>query len=213
MRRPWWLRTWTIREAVLPRKATVHLGVHYIYLQFFIDAQKISSATSSTTNVALALVASFGRLVKANFRCTMPLHLWMPLAQMQAYVKEKTSRSNIHLVTDHLFLAKKRFCTDPLDAIYGLLGLLPDGLYGGIAPDNSTTPASLYARATKSLLQTQSSLRTLAWTVDPLNDTYRLPSWCLHWNMTAPHIWQLTCTKHTDHLEVTIRLGVRVGQN
>lgn len=36
--RPWWTRMWTAQEAILPPKATVHLGAHNADLQLFFQA-------------------------------------------------------------------------------------------------------------------------------------------------------------------------------
>lgn len=100
---------------------------------------------------------------------------------MQTYVQNQTSQNDSSLIAQHFFIARIRSCTDPLAAIYGLLGVLSN-FYPGFTPDYSTTPVSLYARATKYLFSTQVSLQMLALAVASGENPLSLPSWCLDWN-------------------------------
>ncbi|EKG13739.1 Heterokaryon incompatibility [Macrophomina phaseolina MS6] len=156
----WWHRIWTLQEAVLPSKACVLWG---------------------------PLIISWDALVRASNPNQYMHHLLAPHSNtMNALVSqvnglEIAKRYRVEPM-DTAFRWGFRKATNPLDKVYGLLGLYPRGtLRRAEACDYRLPAATLYAMFTADLIEHHRSLHPIALlTCKHLRDsTAGMPSWAL----------------------------------
>ena len=76
---------------------------------------------------------------------------------------------------------RNREVTDPIDKIYGILGLMPEYIQEAMTVDNTLPPTQVYVLFSKLWSQTDSMLSMLS-LVDGPNQAVGLPSWCPNYN-------------------------------
>ncbi|VUC27684.1 unnamed protein product [Clonostachys rosea] len=142
----WWQRVWTLQEAILPSKGLVLWGplsipwdvvinAGFVHLRTYIPA--LNNVTHAQRDILFSL-----------FSHTVGLQ----------WAKEAT-----HGPLDTAFRWNFRQASDPLDKVYGFLGLFPPGTLKRVEECNyRLSPGTLYAMFTADLIQHQRSLQALA---------------------------------------------------
>lgn len=199
--REWWQRTWTLQEAILPQQAIVNVGSHQAELYQFEWARK---------NVILYTAEFHG--------CCKGIPLWerepaygihlgaaLERAESLSILRESWQYTGKGTLKYHRSESSSRRVTDPRDAVYGYLGLIPELLPPGQNPDYAgETVASLYAKTTKRHIAWYSSLEILKY-VMPLQvrSDGVLPSWTVDWqdNRNVFPNWSdlIACGQFTDY--------------
>jgi hypothetical protein len=161
---PWWERIWTLQEAVLPSKALVLWGSLSITWNVLAGASRAASTPRSSPLskrmyaphvVALSSITTqVNGLVKAYHQSESPMHI--------------------------AFRWKFRKATNPLDKVYGLLGLFPPGsLRLSSRPDYDLPAATLYAMFTVDLIECEKTLHPIVlWNSNHSpHSTPNIPNW------------------------------------
>ncbi|CAI6090769.1 unnamed protein product [Clonostachys chloroleuca] len=142
----WWHRVWTLQEAILPSKSLalwgplsipwdVVINAGFVHLRTYIPA--LNNVTHSQRDVLFTLFAHTTGL---------------------QWAKEAT-----HGPLDTAFRWNFRQASDPLDKVYGFLGLFPPGTLKRVEDCNyRLAPGTLYAMFTADLIQHDRDLHALA---------------------------------------------------
>ncbi|KAI1751932.1 heterokaryon incompatibility protein-domain-containing protein [Xylaria castorea] len=167
---PWWTRTWTLQESVLPPRACVIWG------ELSIQWEILDSAASNWVKLPCP-------------PALRPyLHIMNKLFSQINGIR--FSKGNVLEPLDLAFRWLFRRATRPLDKVYGLIGLFQPGtLPRSQACDYRLSPAQVYAMFTVDLIECQRDLRPLAVRyihTDP-ESTEDVPSWALDMNGTIAH--------------------------
>ncbi|KAI1366046.1 heterokaryon incompatibility protein-domain-containing protein [Xylaria arbuscula] len=195
--RPWWWRTWTVQEATLPQHVIVNIGVHSVELDTFLRAPNYINKhlsiirNSCCFDVVRSLWHSSGGISEPTpFEFIQKsLH---SLELMISYFRELGPNLPIGMAElIHPIIARNRRATDPLDAVYGYLGLFPSLLPTGKQPNYEESVASIYASSTKQHIYAKQTLDILRY-VEPLSrGRTDLSSWAIDWLDQGERLWSL----------------------
>ncbi|KAI0455348.1 heterokaryon incompatibility protein-domain-containing protein [Xylaria acuta] len=158
----WWTRTWTLQESILPSKACVLWG------PLTIQWETLASAGSNWVNSPHDLVLD-PYLDNLNNLFT----------QTNGILFSKRQHGGPLEIT---FRWGFRWATNPLDKVYGLLGLFPTGGFTRVRKCNyQLQPATVYAMFTVDLIEHHKTLHPLAlkFLQRPGSRMPGLPSWGL----------------------------------
>ncbi|KAI2779370.1 heterokaryon incompatibility protein-domain-containing protein [Daldinia loculata] len=166
---PWWARMWTLQEAVLPPKACVLWG------QLSIQWEIIVSAASRWISLP------YDPVIYAYYDT-----LYNIFSQVRGLVFAKENRQG---PLDTAFRWSFRGASNPLDKVYGLIGLFPPGTFPRArACDYGLSPATLYAMFTADLIEHHQSLHPIAlrYLRNLPQSTPELPRWALDLAVSGP---------------------------
>ncbi|KAI0531816.1 heterokaryon incompatibility protein-domain-containing protein [Xylaria digitata] len=169
---PWWTRTWTLQESILPPKACVIWG------ELSIQWETLDSAASN-------LIASPCHYVLSPYIDTIN-GLFTQVAGI------RFSKENRLGPLDTAFRWAFRSATKPLDKVYGLIGLFQPGvLPRSQACNYQLSPAQVYAMFTVDLIEYHRDLHALAlrYMHTHPESTEGLPNWAL--DMASGIRWEI----------------------
>jgi hypothetical protein len=197
--RPWWKRTWTIQEAILPEVVIVQLGCHEILFEMLLQAAETfadhSLGCCDGSNRGLwnvfGSVKTSGRLSEAlsdleSYTQTRNFH--RGISDTQTKNDRRKIMKEYHTLYSQLMvcqgLSQFRSTTDPRDSIYGMLGICPGVLGPNCVPDYNKDTATVYSEASLRLIQGSGILETLDCCSPRREREYlNLPSWVQDWGM------------------------------
>ncbi|KAI4865532.1 heterokaryon incompatibility protein-domain-containing protein [Hypoxylon rubiginosum] len=157
---PWWHRVWTLQEAILPSKASMLWGPLTISWETILDAGQ-NYVSQPVPEMFWPYIDILNRL----------------FGQTNGLIHSKNgSEGPLYSAYRWSF----RGATNPLDKIYGILGLFPSGtLPRSECVDYQLQPASLFAMATADLIENTKSLHpiSLVYATGVPENTPNIPSW------------------------------------
>ncbi|KAI1419253.1 heterokaryon incompatibility protein-domain-containing protein [Xylaria sp. FL1777] len=159
---PWWTRTWTLQESILPSKACVVWGELSIQWET-LNSAALNWATVPCSDVLFPYLDTIDGL----------------FTQVNGIRISKQS----HLPLDTAFRWAFRNTAQPPDKVYGLIGLFQPGtLPRSQACDYQLSPAKVYAMFTVDLIEYYGNLHTLAlrYMHTHPETTEGLPNWALN---------------------------------
>ncbi|KAI1111531.1 heterokaryon incompatibility protein-domain-containing protein [Nemania sp. NC0429] len=159
---PWWTRTWTLQESILPPRACIQWG------QLSMPWETLESAASNLVSLPHSSVLD-PYLAIIN---ELPSHV------IGLRISKESSLGHI----DFVFRWRLRRATKTLDKVYGLLGLFPpEKLPRSRACDYRLSPAQVFATFTVDLIESYRDLHALAlqYMQTHPSSTDNLPSWAL----------------------------------
>lgn len=175
--RPWWGRTWTVQEVVLPRAAVVQLGNHRIWIQAL-----LSSAAVFSAHAMGCCDKAFGDIWKPLIEHEVTISAaFTRVEEINTIIgmmrdKEHTNLSDVYLSS------RNREASDPRDSIFGMLGMFPDLLGAGHGPEYTKSAAMVYSEATRRMIEDDGNLDCLQWTsLSKVRENLHLPSWAPDW--------------------------------
>jgi hypothetical protein len=179
LRRPWFSRTWTFQEFVLPRKHEIHCGHFQIPFSLLKKAQRVLNRHTSKCCIMystslLYLVQS----LKVSLDTTV-----FPLDYMLHYHRNYKTINFLEVLNDNCH----RTATRDHDKVYGLIGLAPLYIQKAVLPDYGLDVAVVFAQPLVAYWQTKASLRPLIY-VRKQSHKFQLPSWVPDWShaLTSP---------------------------
>ncbi|KAI1179977.1 heterokaryon incompatibility protein-domain-containing protein [Nemania sp. FL0916] len=159
---PWWVRLWTVQEAILPPRACVVWGELSIQWETMLSA-------------------SYNFVMQPHSDVLDP-HLRVINELSTQVIGIQISKESSLGPVDFPFRWRSRRVTEPLDKVYGLLGLFPQGkLPRSQAPDYRLSQAQVFAMFTVDLVESYRDLHAIAvgstqrWS----GSTKDLPGWAL----------------------------------
>lgn len=177
MNRAWFRRLWTLQEVVLPEKSRVLCG------------QK---------EVSWETLARFGATVSRTYRQriinwtitgdpqidTTELHGYDAIRVVD-YCRESLKASVMGVPLSILLCAShKRQATNPVDMIFGMLGMASPGLLKGLPIDISAPPRDVYLAFAKYYIRHE-VVECLLNHVSSIDNFEGLPSWCPNFGSPA----------------------------
>lgn len=173
--RPWWRRTWTVQEAILPKLAIVQLGDHEISLQTL-----FSAASIFYTHDDGCCGDAYGKLWDPGFLGRPLLAAYLRIREIRSILDARKAGSIDHIGL--YSLSTQRQATDPRDSIFGMLRIFPYLLDAGDSPEYSKSTAVVYSEATRRMCEDDDSLDSLEYASLPkAREHLQLPSWVLDW--------------------------------
>ncbi|KAI0844893.1 heterokaryon incompatibility protein-domain-containing protein [Daldinia vernicosa] len=166
---PWWTRMWTLQEAILPPKACVLWG------QLSIQWEILVSAASRWISLPYDPIIN-----------TYDDTLFNIFTQVIGFVFAKENRQG---PLDTAFRWSFRKASNPLDKVYGLIGLFPAGTLPRVRTcDYGLSRATLYAMFTADLIEYHQSLHPIALRClrNLPESTPEIPRWALDMGVSHP---------------------------
>jgi hypothetical protein len=166
----WWKRMWTLQEAILPEKASVLWGpLSFSFNAAITAGQKSVHSEGSWSRV---MHPSWWGVINKLFAQTNGLQF---------------AKTNCNGALDTAFRWSFRKAANPLDKVYGLLGLFPAGTLPRTENiDYSLPPSTVYARFTVDLIEDEGNLLPIALRslVNLPESTPGIPSWAYDFGVT-----------------------------
>ncbi|KAK0648465.1 heterokaryon incompatibility protein-domain-containing protein [Cercophora newfieldiana] len=163
LQRPWFERLWVIQEIQLAKNALVVCG--------------LATVTWSAFWEGVAFLYFHQR--QSVVRHLHPQRLYPILALGISYRHRSVSTTLFRLVTD-------RKCTDPRDAVFGLLGMLPEGFRLKMKPRYDVPVEQVYTDAVLAHIQHVQRLELLIPCRLHPNDRRSSPSWVPNFSVMDP---------------------------
>jgi hypothetical protein len=173
LRRPWFTRTWTFQEFVLPRKREIRCGHFQIPFSFLRKAQQ---TFRHHTSICCKMNSTFLVHLVHDLKLKLDIALtplWYALDCLQRF----KTRSFVDML-DH---NRHRVATRDHDKVYGLIGLAPPDIQKTILLDYRLDVAAVFAQPLVAWWQTEASLRPLMY-VRKQSCKFPLPSWVPDWS-------------------------------
>jgi hypothetical protein len=190
LRRPWWQRIWTVQEALLPEKSTLHVGPHSTSFTIFMEgAQQWDEhiwrhCCSSLMNLWIGYTPE---LFKPAMDRILDLNI-LHKVRAKEWNIENTVAHNMYL------LSIQRNATISHDQVYGLFGLITEFFHMNDNPDYSLNLGQVFAATTNRFMENAKHLCLISYARPQLRDLAKdepgkeflqeLPSWCPDWSAT-----------------------------
>ena len=159
---PWWSRIWTVQEAILPPTSIFIWGPLSISMEIMNLAATTIHASTALHNIFPVSTFLDGEVVNHFTSRVMGLGF--------------TTRGEAPFFTFKRWMYRN--ATDPLDKVYALMGLFPDGTFPRVPScDYELSPSTLYTRITCDLIQAQWNLIPLIGQRGEPKETEGLPTW------------------------------------
>ncbi|KAK1751079.1 heterokaryon incompatibility protein-domain-containing protein [Echria macrotheca] len=162
--RTWFTRTWVVQEVAVARQVTVVFGYQSLPWSIFVGLCSLAERRKMTAVPALKMVALVKIIRDGEMARTPP-----PLSTL-------------------LFRTWFLNASDPRDKVFSLLGICLGGNDMTQFPDYGMSLATVYAEATRLIMEDSGSLEILAY-VSRVKETQSadLPSWVPDWRATPAH--------------------------
>ncbi|KAI0895030.1 heterokaryon incompatibility protein-domain-containing protein [Annulohypoxylon nitens] len=168
---PWWLRIWTVQEAVLPKQSTIVWGPFEIPWDIFILGARTFTFTAFSK---LKIVSNLS-----------PEEQWA-VFNIFRQVKALANANNLkHDPISVMTRWRGRQATDPRDQVYALTGLNDPGLLPNSEKcDYSIEPSEVYEIVTKDLIRFYGNLLPISMNprLAKTHATRGIPGWALDLN-------------------------------
>lgn len=167
---PWWSRVWTVQEYILAKEAVFQSGKHLLKAahvnrlkQTFSDHHQccIRGGDSRNSWIPMEFSKLFTSLVKS---------------EILVMLKRDDHRER----TQPFWIAaifRDRRCLNPLDKVYGVLGLAHSTRLSRVRPDYRSTPRAVYTRAAITWIQDSQSLDVLSWIYGERSHDFDVPTY------------------------------------
>ncbi|KAJ8107443.1 hypothetical protein OPT61_g8864 [Boeremia exigua] len=162
----WWSRVWTVQEYALARKASFQSGHHLV------SGDSVFGMIDGLYKHRSCCVRR-SRLPNAwLFLNDLPMitHLNMSLLlHFYARIPHKREGLSLYIIAGF----RDRQCSNPLDKIYGFLGLTNESFRSQLQPDYNLTPRAVYTTATVAWIlesKTLNSMSYVGWERDRSSD-------------------------------------------
>ncbi|KAF5661391.1 heterokaryon incompatibility protein [Fusarium heterosporum] len=181
----WWLRIWTIQEAVLTGQKTIVWGTASISWAKCVEAAKELAGPWEQGHKVVDLLSP-------------ELFSWDVNEFVTPFISlEFTKEDALPLFTAHRW--RYREATDPRDKVYGLVGLVNQAHIPSINCDYALSTATVFTKFTLDMLRSERSLSPLlGWRGEP-HATPGLPTWVLDMVRPSPLVnWGCKFWEHYD---------------
>ncbi|OTA94457.1 hypothetical protein M434DRAFT_394721 [Hypoxylon sp. CO27-5] len=160
----WWERIWVVQEAVLPSCSRLIWG-------------SISIGWEWMELISDILVQ--GKHLNIPFKLS---EFWDPTLFRMGMSTIRILRRIPEPALDRLWRVRHRKATNPLDKVYGLMGLLRHVPFSRMSScDYTLNPSILFKRATLDLIDLEKGLRPLVGRRGERGRTRDLPTWAIDW--------------------------------
>lgn len=153
MERPWWFRTWTVQEIVLPKEVQILCGKYEVSWEEIVKAS--SAVTKHWMACCTAQYSGLGQFqgsIFASFADYVGT-----IENLRNRFKEHQENDLIRLLAD--FRSRLASCSH--DKIYGLLGLASQRVRAGIVPNYDSEVGAVFAQPIIEDMQMSSSYQAL----------------------------------------------------
>ncbi|KAM3082009.1 hypothetical protein ACMFMG_004468 [Clarireedia jacksonii] len=179
MERPWWFRTWTVQEIVLPKKVQILCGKYEIGWEEIVRAS--SAVTKHWKTCCTAHYCGLGQFqgsIFASFADYVDT-----IQTLRNTFKEHQESDLIRLLAD--FRSRLASCSH--DKVYAFLGLTSQRVRAGIVPNYDLEVGAVFAQPVIGDMQMSLSYQALGHVLEN-QPSMLLPSWVPDWS-SAPRDW------------------------
>lgn len=184
LEQPYWNRVWIQQEVICSGIDAVilHYGKHHCPLLLLWRLGKLFERTGSQLSMPWRvgwltyLATCFSRLTILSVRAFS--------AHLRRGPQPKGMLTDVNDVWGLLRDQFQNRASNPVDKIYGLLGMIEPWAEGGLEVDYTASLSEVYCAAAKSLIQHFKSLHILTSMISPEFRDPSLPSWCVDWSLT-----------------------------
>lgn len=184
--RPWWHRTWTVQESILPSSLTFLCGTYQLSSTalFGVAQHYLKHGTSCCYNMGIHVGVNVMRLLNGL------TNVYMLNEYRQGTGPDRSGYQGLNLL-ELISLYRERRCHDPRDKIYGLLGLASAGVHARLVEPDYTKPTKdVFETAAAELLHRTGGMQVLSliFPYAGLDDRMEgLPSWAPNWISEGSH--------------------------
>jgi hypothetical protein len=173
--RDWFTRVWTFQEAILPRFVDILCSRHFISLYEL--ARLATIMLNASLSGTMDSISDATDDNKWRAQCGMERTITVQDVRIQRISQPTKTYPFLDLLSKSWHWS----CSNPLDKIYGLLGLADRSLQEQLVVDYKKTPAEVYLAFTKCWIPRDLHLEIFHMT--PSSDhLLELPSWCPNFN-------------------------------
>lgn len=191
LRRSWWQRIWTVQEAILPEKATLHVGPHSApFSTFMLGAHNWHE--HMWTHCCSSLLKLWVGYTLSSFVPVIDRVLDLNILH-KVRTKEWTIENSV--AHNMYLLSIQRNATISHDQVYGLFGLIKEFFHIDDSPDYNLRVGQAFAATTNRFMENAKHLCLLPYARPQLRSPAKdeskkeerqdLPSWCPDWSATA----------------------------
>jgi Heterokaryon incompatibility protein (HET) len=188
LRRPWWQRIWTVQEALLPERCSLHIGPHRAPFSIFVEGtdewnkHQWKHCCSSLTNLWIGYTSE-------HFKLAVERIMELNSLRSRDWTTKGSVAHNMYLLSIH------RNATLPHDQVYGLFGLITEFFRIDDRPDYNLGLGQVFAATTNRFMESAKHLCLLPYARPQLRELSKdepgkaflqeLPSWCPDWSAKA----------------------------
>jgi hypothetical protein len=172
---PWATRVWTIQEHAMAVQPVVMCGTNKASWKLFFDFS--SAAADLLSNVSQVNDQMAIMKKRDLWRCRNLVTLLLSNAEIEYENSEVGSAAKLKLLMMSAYLSQVNSCSDPLDKVYSLYGILSDHFAQLPVVDYKRDRSELYAAFTRATMQGTLKFWPASshqWKSNPLSE---LPSW------------------------------------
>nr|XP_036574556.1 heterokaryon incompatibility protein [Colletotrichum truncatum]KAF6781005.1 heterokaryon incompatibility protein [Colletotrichum truncatum] len=168
----WFFRVWTVQEFVLARQTS------FLYGTTVIDGGRFMKGFASIRRHISSRCCGPRSLLECGER------FFDVMIHIESLINMRASLASTDLL-QVLHDCRRRKCTNPLDRIYGMLGMDFKGQSSGILPDYSITTEELFVGLTKEQMDRTKTLDILTYVDMGRQTVLNLPSFVPDWTMES----------------------------
>ncbi|KAH6638780.1 heterokaryon incompatibility protein-domain-containing protein [Boeremia exigua] len=163
---PWWSRVWTVQEFVLAQRVVFMCGHHEVKSDVL-----VGFAIYCDYHHVLCCPELFKLLSEYTGSMKISKVLDNALGTWQIAKREGKEHDLLSIIN----MLKLRNCLDPLDKIYGMLGMASDSFRTSILVDYNCSLNEVYMNTT--LVASKTNLDFLSFPYEPLHRNMETPTW------------------------------------
>lgn len=177
--RDYWSRLWVVQEVINGNNKTVYCGTSSLPWEICRIASDVLLEYCSDLTDAFMHVTGAAAISASGYTCTHQLVCGGPAVLHD--LRDDRGEADLLKV---LFYHQRKYCTDPRDRIYGLLGALSPSKRLDFPVDYSIPVRELYIDVVGNLLTTTQSFDVICASINfPVHQNlHGLPSWCPDWS-------------------------------
>lgn len=176
---PWWSRVWTYQEYMLARELVFQSGfcrLDILSLRKFL--REFTSHSQCWRHLGIQKsIPGTKRTITPDLSSLLALETGRERWAAQSYLMDKLRDQHIENLFYVLAMTRTRQCKDPLDKVYGILGLFDRSARAQLCPDYSLSPRVVFTDAPVAAIFTSETLYPLSHVYGEKRCELELPSY------------------------------------
>ncbi|KAF2627945.1 HET-domain-containing protein [Macroventuria anomochaeta] len=175
---PWWHRVWTVQEYCVARK------VYFRYGDRLISNKTVKSCLDNYWGHRAVCCRGFEDLQKPADGAVSVIECIQRLDLLSVYRRTRYPH-HLRVISDF----RHRKCFNPLDKIYGILGLLDRSVRDLVRPDYTCSPREVYTGLALAIVASNKSLNMLSFVYGERTQDLTIPTFVPDWTTHVDYRW------------------------